>query len=207
MFTKLLSAVKRLLFRGKPEVKDHGGPIARYFKRGVDGAWELDLERTDPVALLQPHHAPFTEQLSQQLSIQGVVMSTNHANGNDNTITAVDMSRFRRVMAIAEMGVTTGAGNIQVTFQGSNTSGGTYANTGSTLLLSGNNAGIGTLEIRADQMPAGNRYLQVGLIVNSGPAFCSVFLLGGQSSYSPANQFDAANVSGVQLAGPTRVVN
>ena len=147
----------------------------------------------------------FTEQMSQAISVP--VLSFSPANTASNNTTAstmgpITMSRYRRIMAHVVAGVLSANTNVQAYFQGCNTSNGTYANVsgGNTLTLSASNT-EGTLEMRADQMPAGNQFLQLALLVSGGAntgAFLSAQVYGGASHYRPAAQFDGGNSTTLQ---------
>lgn len=140
----------------------------------------------------------FTEQLSQALSIPAASLpAANRANsGVAYTIGPVTMSQFKRVMAHVMTGVLTGLANVQAYFQTCTVSNGTFANIsgGNTLTITANNT-EGTLEIRADEITPGDKFLQLAVLVNANSAFCSAELYGGEAAYKPASQFDAAGIS------------
>lgn len=139
----------------------------------------------------------FTEQLTQALSIPADPLPpVNRANNaTAYTIGPVDMNRFKRVMAIVTTGVLTGSANVQAYFQTCSISNGTFANIsgGNTLTVAANNL-TSTLEVRADQLGSGNRYLQLAVLVNANSAFTSAYVLGGEANYKPASQYDDSDV-------------
>lgn len=138
---------------------------------------------------------PFTEQLTQALSIPAAsiypVNVANNATGN--VCGPINMRNFRRAMAHVVVGVLTGTANVQAFFQSSATSGGTFANvSGGATIGTVNTANTEyTLEIRADQMPSGQPWLQLVVLVGGNSAYIAAPLYGDASDYAPANQFDA----------------
>lgn len=132
----------------------------------------------------------------------GLIAASNHTANTDTSIPGIDMSNLRRLITLMDVGVINGTSNIQLYYYSS-----ANANmAGSTNL--GNAAGftvqvvnvantvngrIETLEIRADQLPAGHRYVRPVVTVGGTAAFLSVIVLGGESAYKPANQFVPAN--------------
>lgn len=136
----------------------------------------------------------FTEQLTQFLSIPvASVFPANQGSGagNQATIGPIDMSRFRRVMAHVMAGVLGTSANVQAYLQSANVSTTGFANVtnGQVLTLNTNNT-EGTIEIRADELPTNNRYVQLVVLVNSNPSNTGATVWGGQASYSPGNQYD-----------------
>lgn len=136
----------------------------------------------------------FTEQMTQAISIP--VQSLAPANINNNTtgsiVGPVNMREFRRIMGHVEVGVLTGAANVQVYFQASNANNGTFVNvaSGPTLFINTNNT-EGTIEMRADQVPAGDSWVQLCVLVSANSAFVAAQLYGGLGPYAPTNQSDA----------------
>lgn len=140
----------------------------------------------------------FTETLTQALSLPAdpLVPTNQSNNATPYTVGPVDMSKFKRVMAIVTTGVLTGSANVAAYFQTCSISNGTFANIsgGNTLTLTTNNK-TGTLEIRADQITAGDRYLQLAVLVSANAALCAAYVLGGEANYKPASQFDDSDIS------------
>jgi hypothetical protein len=138
----------------------------------------------------------FTEQLTQALAIPAAVLPpVNRANNaTAYTVGPVDMSKYKRVMALVKCGVLTGSANVQAYFQTCSVSNGTFANIsgGNTVTLSTNNQ-TATLELRSDQITAGDRYLQLAVLVNANSAFCDALILGGEAAYKPANAGDVGS--------------
>lgn len=136
------------------------------------------------------------EQLTQALScpVAFIPPANYAANATPQSTAGVNMNKFNRVMALVNIGVIASGGNVQAYFQSSNAVGGTYTNitNGPTLAATTTNNKGATLEIRRDQMPSGQPFLKLCVLVNTQAAFVSGILLGGQSSYKPASQFDDA---------------
>ncbi len=145
---------------------------------------------------------PFTEQLTQALAIP--VNSTPPSNASAGTANTgpIDMLKFQRAMAHVICGAAGANANCTSYLLGSNTSNGTFTNiSGAPTFTFLNTTGTyaeGTLEIRADQMPAGNRYLQLQTVVLTNAVNYSASLYGYMSSWAPTNQYDSS--------GPNRQV-
>ena len=143
----------------------------------------------------------FTEQLTQALSLPAsAIPPANYAVNNTTAQLsgAVDMSKFKRVMGIAAMGVMGGL-NALIYFTESNASGGTYTNvaSGASVLLDTDNT-VATVEMRADQLGSGKRFVKLNALlpgnVNTGTQLAAV-VLGGEAPYKPANANDVNTVS------------
>jgi hypothetical protein len=141
----------------------------------------------------------FTEQLTQALSPQATLPPANYAAATKNILTpagnGVDMSVFRRVITFFNVGVV-GGGNVQAYYQASAQANmNVVVNVATTIPLTFNTSNrLESLEVRADQLPAGTRYVNPVAIINTGPCNLDCEVLGGESSYKPANQYNTANV-------------
>ena len=167
---------------------------------------------------------PFTEQLVQALAIVGHVPAASQTSGTVYVSTPVDMSQFRRVIAYINFGLFPSgtaiagwyaANNVAFTTAGTASSG---APTNSTTGAIGTTAAFGTtdatrvvkMEMRADQLPSGYRWLQLQISISSAaiPLF-AVEVLGAHPNYSPANQFEgtawATGTTGSAIVGQTIV--
>lgn len=141
----------------------------------------------------------FPEQLTEALSLPTPSLSPQNVASNNSTPTTVgsiDMSKFRRAIAFVSTGVLS-ATNTLIQFEASANAANSFSNvSGGPTIVVANNTWDGTLEIRADQMPANTRYLRLSLLttggVNTGH-FLSAFLVGGCSAYKPAKQYDGSN--------------
>lgn len=102
-------------------------------------------------------------------------------------------------MAHIQVGVVAANGNVQAWFQGCNTNNGTYANmTGANTFLSSTSNTEGTLELRADQLPAGNQFVQLNILVSVANALVSAAVFCGESNYKPASSQDGGNSTTLQ---------
>ncbi len=147
----------------------------------------------------------FPEQLSQALSIPiASLFPTNQGSATtNNTITAIPIKNFRRLMAHAMIGLGTSS-VLTCYWCGCNTSNGTYVAltqnaSNTTLVLSGVNT-EGTLEVRADQFNLGNQFAQLTMTLTTQNANIAATVYGGECEYKPASQYDWA------LTGGSRVV-
>ncbi len=136
----------------------------------------------------------FTEQLTQGLAVVGYIPPTNHAANTDNSIAGIDMSHFVRLITYVQLGVSAG-GNLQLYYQASSQSNMVNpVNVASAVGWTVNTANrISSLEVRADQLPAGTRYIQPCFVTNTAANFSSVLVLGDSSAYKPASQWTITN--------------
>jgi hypothetical protein len=143
----------------------------------------------------------FVEQMTQAITIPAASSYPAAPNSNNNTVNTlvgpVSMAKFRRIMGHV-MAQTIGANvtNITAQFQSSNANNGTFSNvpSGATVTLNTSNS-EGTIEMRADQIPANNTWVQMLIQTttntNAGNNVnIAGSLFGGHGSYEPCNQFD-----------------
>jgi hypothetical protein len=139
----------------------------------------------------------FTETLTQALAVMGQLPCSNHASNTDTQVAAIDMSVIRRLITYLDVGVINTSGTLQLFYKSSanaNMAGSTNTLGAATSLTCNTSNRVESLEIRADQLPAGHRYVQPVLIVGTTVANVGMICLGGESGFKPANQFDVANV-------------
>jgi hypothetical protein len=145
----------------------------------------------------------FTEQLTQALAVLGQLPAANQAAATynlgastGNLTNGIDMRAIRRLLAVFDIGVYGTNANVQGYFQASanlNMAGAVNVAAAIPLVANTNNR-VETLEVRADQLPAGTRYVSLQVVVNTASVNLGVVLIGGESAYKPANQFNTANV-------------
>ena len=140
----------------------------------------------------------FTEQLTQALAVMGQIPCSNHTANTDTSVAGIDMSKLRRLITYLDCGIL--GGNVQLYYYSSanaNMAGSTNLGNASgftTQILTGNTSNrVESLEVRADQLPAGHRYVQPVLTV-AVAGNVGLIALGGESSYKPASQFNVVNV-------------
>lgn len=149
----------------------------------------------------------FTEQLTQALAVMGQMPSSNLATnataytigasqGANNSANGFDMSTVRRLIAYLDVGVVGASANLQAYYQASanaNMSGAT--NVASSIPVTTNTSNtVSSLEVRADQLPSGTRYVTLQLLVNTAASNVGAIVLGGEAAYKPANQFNTTNL-------------
>lgn len=168
---------------------------------------------------------PFTEQLTQALAVVGhLVPATQQTSGTVYVSSPADMSQFRRILALINFGLFPSgtaiagwyaANNVAFTTAGTASSG---APTNSTTGPVGTTLAFGTtdatrlvkMEMRADQLPSGYRWLQLQISNSSAatPQY-SIEVLGADPNYMPANQFEntawATGTTGSQIVGQTAI--
>jgi len=145
----------------------------------------------------------FTEQLTQALAILGQLPGANQAvatytvgAGTGNATNGVDMRAIRRLQAVFDVGIVGASANIQAYFQASaNLNMAGPLNVAASIPLTFNTTNrVETLEVRADQLPAGTRYVTCQVVVNTAASNVGVILQGGESAYKPASQFGTVGV-------------
>ena len=151
--------------------------------------------------------ASMTETMTQSFNIVQSLPPANYganavANAAGLVTKAIDMSVVRRVMGIVNVGVTVGAScTVTATFLVSNSSNtlctGLWAalTSGPTVAPTANMTGV--IEVRADQMPSGKRYVML-LINPICASFCDALLIGDVSGYKPGNAYNANSTYLVQ---------
>jgi hypothetical protein len=141
---------------------------------------------------------PFAlEQLSQGLSIAAVVSPQTLNNSNANSGNGIDMSKFRRAIAVVLVGSVTAGGSLTAKLQAATTSGGSFSDVAnSTITAITASTKEASIEIRDDEMPAGTQFLRVVLTEGgSQNVVCAAVLLGGEGDFKPASKQDIASVA------------
>lgn len=144
----------------------------------------------------------FTEQLIERWAVLGQIASSNHAANTDTSIAGIDMSTIRRLCTILDVGVLGSSANIQIYYRASATANmASPTNVAAAIPLTTNtNARVSLVEVRADQLPSGTRYVQPVVIVNTAASNIGVVVIGDEAAYKPGNQFTIANTVDQKLA-------
>lgn len=131
----------------------------------------------------------------------GQIPASNHASNTDTSVAGIDMRALRRLITFLDIGVINTSGTLSLFYYSSanaNMVGSTNlgnSNTFTTNILNCNTSNrIESLEIRADQLPAGHRYVQPVVVTGTTTANFGLIALGGEAAYKPANQFNVTNV-------------
>jgi len=135
------------------------------------------------------------EQLTQALSLAGTVNPAT-LNNTTGTSTAVDASKFQRIMGVILIGAN--AGSLTAKFQSSATSGGSYADVsgGPTMTAITTANKQASLELRQDQLAAGQQFVKLLITEgNSANAICAGVILGGEAPAKPAKAQNPASVA------------
>jgi hypothetical protein len=143
---------------------------------------------------------PFAmEQLTQGLAIAARIDPQQLAqNTNTNSGNGIDMSKFRRALAIVLVGA--GGGNITAKLQAATTSGGAFTDVaGSTITAITTTNKQATIEIRDDELQsivgAGYQWLRLVITENNVAATqIAGVLLGGEGDFKPASKQNPATV-------------
>ena len=131
----------------------------------------------------------FTEEMTAAIAIADVINRTNNDNTNTNSI-GVDMSRFKRGMYIIVN--TGGTGTINGRLQAAlNANFNVLTNiTGSNLNATNTNNGVQTVEVRADQLSAGTKFVRLQLTGSVAAVNVQALGLFSESHYKPGSQFN-----------------
>jgi hypothetical protein len=144
---------------------------------------------------------PFAlEQLTQGLSVADVL---NQQSVNNASISSagIDMTKFRRAMYVIQAASLGAAGTLDGRLQscsaanfasGVHNIAGTNLTQITTSTTPGNNA-VATVEIRDDQLTAGDRYLRLQLTGGGNAITVGAVGLGGEGDWKPANKNDVNN--------------
>jgi hypothetical protein len=140
----------------------------------------------------------YTEQLSQALSIAGTELDPVSQGAGTVTTGSVDMSKFHRAIFVVMVGNVGGAGTVDAKLQTSpvsNFGSGVADVTGSNITQVTASNKIVTLEMRADQVPAGSRYARLSVTVGTNAVLIAALAIGGEAIQKPGNANDIAAVA------------
>jgi hypothetical protein len=135
----------------------------------------------------------YQEQLTQALSIADVINSASVNNTNTNSI-GVDMSMFKRVIFIVQAASLGAAGTLDGRLQSAaasnfatphNISGSNFTQI-TTATTPGNNA-LATVEVRADELQAGDKYVRLQLTGGGNAITVGAIGLGAEAVHEPGN--------------------
>ncbi len=139
----------------------------------------------------------WNEQLTQGLTVLGVLHSQNLAAGTDNSITNIDLSKVRRILFVIDVGSLGASGTVDFKLQEAKTSGGAYqdiAGTSITQVVTTGNKVV-TVEVRDDQLDAGYQFVRHNLVIGANAVQVCVIALGGEAEQKPAKAQDIAAVA------------
>jgi hypothetical protein len=131
------------------------------------------------------------EQLTQALSVADVINSQSVNNTNVNSI-GIDMSKFKRALFVIQCASLGAAGTVDGRLQSSAQSNfnvvHNIANSNLTQIVA-NNA-LATVEVRADQLTAGDQYVRLQLTGGANAVTVGALGLGGEAIHKPGNAAD-----------------
>jgi hypothetical protein len=141
----------------------------------------------------------YTEKMTEALAILGQLDPVSQGAGTTTPITNIDMSKFKRLLFIVDVGVFGASGTVDFKLRESKTSGGTYqdiANKAITqLLAAGGNNRIVTVEVRAEELDAGYQFVQGSLTIGTAASLIGILCLGGEANNKPGNKQNVAAVA------------
>jgi len=138
---------------------------------------------------------PFAlEQLTQGLSLADVV---NVQSVNNTTVNSggIDMTKFHRAMYEIQCGSLGAAGNVNGNLQSSAQANFNVAHniaSSNITQITQNNARV-TIEVRDDQLTAGDRYLRLQLTGGGNAITVGAVGLAAEADYKPASAQDVSN--------------
>lgn len=137
----------------------------------------------------------YCEQVTQfeSLPVADLPPANYANNATAKVIGPTNAANFLRFFAKASVGVLTGAANVSLYLQASNASNGTFTNVSATNAVAFSNASNTsiTVECRADQLPAGDVWVQAALLIQANSAFVQAELQCFTAHYKPASQFNS----------------
>jgi hypothetical protein len=137
--------------------------------------------------------------LHEQIGVVATIDAKDQNNQSGVLSDAIDMSKFRQILAILNCGNVDNAFDMKL--QASATAGGSYADiTGKAITqlaahATNNDGKIVAIALKQEEMPAGKQFVKVSLTVGNGTANpCAVIVLG-EAVYAPATNHDLADVA------------
>jgi hypothetical protein len=138
-----------------------------------------------------------SSRMNERNAVVGVINPAVHSAGIVDT-TAVDLKNFRRAMFVLLAGNLAGGGVIDFKLQSSDAPGGSYSDLAGYAITSMNNASGANsqaiVEISADQLPDGHRYVHGRMTVSTASSAAAVVVLGGDPRDEPLESLDLASV-------------
>ncbi len=137
-------------------------------------------------------------KLSQQLAVVDKLDPVSQAAA---TVlgTAIDMSLHRKVVFIIDVGAFGASATVDAKIQASATSGGTYADVSGKaivqMLAAGGNNKVVKLEISAQEVTSGSRFIKLSITVGTAATLLSYVALAASDRYEPSNLYDLAAVT------------
>jgi hypothetical protein len=137
----------------------------------------------------------YTNKLFEDVAVAGVIDPDAYA-ANTYLTGAIDMSQYRRVGFIVQVGTMGTSATIDFTIQESDTSAGTYTDVGgdaspSHTITQVTQAGTDQsdtqhiIEIAAEELGAGKRYIKGELVIGTAACDAGVVALGAVARYQP----------------------
>jgi len=138
----------------------------------------------------------YMEQLSQALSIAAAEIDPVSQGVGTVTTGALDLARFHRVLCVLMVGNVGAAGTMDAKLQQAPTSGGAWTDVaGSSITTVTASNKVVTLEIRADQLAAGQRYVRLSVTIGVNAVLIAALALGGEAIQKPGSANDVAAVA------------
>jgi hypothetical protein len=131
------------------------------------------------------------EQLTQALSVADVINAQSVNNTNVNSI-GIDMSKFKRALFVIQCASLGAAGTVDGRLQSSaNSNFNVVHNVSNSNLtqITANNA-LATIEVRADQLTAGDQFVRLQLTGGGNALTVGAMGLGGEAVHKPGNAAD-----------------
>lgn len=132
----------------------------------------------------------YTEKLGQQLNLIGQ-LSPASVSASTVLTASIDMSKHRRCLFIIQTGVLGASATIDFSITQSATSGGSYVAISPALAITqlvkaSNDNNIAMIEIAAEQLTPGQRFIKGNLVVGTAASIVGVIALASDDRYHPA---------------------
>ncbi|MDR3638801.1 MAG: hypothetical protein P4L84_33650 [Isosphaeraceae bacterium] len=139
---------------------------------------------------------PWTEQLTQSLTVAAAGISPVSESAGTYLTSAVDLKKFRKVLFVLNVGVISSGGTLSAQVQAATTSGGTYSNVSGTSITQltqagGNGNQTVLVEVSADHlqntMGNGYEFLKLQVVVGTAASLVNVTVLGAIGDHEPTS--------------------
>ena len=139
----------------------------------------------------------YTEQMTQANAILARLDPVSQGTGTTTPMTDIDISKYRRLMFILQIGAVGAAGTVDAKLRESKTSGGAYQDFTTSIAITQVTAAnkVVTIEVRNDQMDATYQFVQLSLTIGGNAVLVGGVCLGGEAVQKPGKANDIAAVT------------
>jgi hypothetical protein len=147
----------------------------------------------------------YNRNLSESIAILGIKTPTSQGVG-EQLSAAIHAGRYRRLVAVIQVGAFGASATVDATFKASSTSGGTYtAVPGAAItqmLAAGGNDKVVIIELKAETLKAlgVGPYVKLSVTVGTAATLTAAVVYGVVDRYEPASDNNVANVTQTVVA-------